>query len=189
MPWIELTAQQKNLLKAKLGDDDLAKAIIDMVGASVSTNGINNTTPTYVAKTDYFETTNGITTWLLTLTNVQAFWEVTMGLTPKHINTLCDEAITHPIDLANFDSDDFDSVIRSVKGEVALPGLAQIRLKQTCDLFQYVLDTESTMKDQYLTAESLKSHSIQSKAIKEHKDSKDNPSGLQRLWKSTNILS
>ena len=73
MPQIELTDQQKDLLKAKLGDDALAKAIIDMVDAGVSTNGINSTTPTYVAKTDYFEVTNGITTWLLTLTNVQAF--------------------------------------------------------------------------------------------------------------------
>ena len=57
-------------MKTKLGDDDLAKAIIDMVDAGVSTNGINNTTPTYVAKTDYFETTNRIATWFLTVPNV-----------------------------------------------------------------------------------------------------------------------
>ena len=90
-----------------------------------------------------------------------------MGLAPKHINALRDEAITHPRDLANFDSGDFNPVIRSVKGKAALPGLAQIRLKQVCDFFQYVLDTERTMKDQYLTAESLKSHAIQFKAMKE----------------------
>ena len=98
-------------MKAKLGDDDLGKAIIDMVDVGVSINDINNTTPTYVAKMDYFKTTNGITIWLLTLTNVQAFWEVTMGLEPKHINALRDKAITHPRDLANFDSGNFDSVI------------------------------------------------------------------------------
>ena len=165
-------------MKAKLGDDDLAKAIIDIVDADVSTNGINNTTPTYVAKTDYFETTNGITTWFHTLTNVQAFLEVIMGLALKHINALRDEAITHPTDLGNFDSGNFDSVIQSVKGKAELPGLAQIYLKQACAFFQYVLDTGRTMKDQYLTAESLKSHSIQFKAIKEQKDSKDSPSDL-----------
>ena len=45
-----------------------------------------------------------------------------MGLATKHINALRDEAITYPRDLANFDSDNFDSVIQSVKGKVALPG-------------------------------------------------------------------
>ena len=98
-------------MKAKLGDGDLARAIIDMVDAGVSTNGINTTTPTYVAKTDYFETTNRITTWLLPIMNVQPFWEVPVGLAPKYTNALRDKAITHPRDLANFDSGDFDSVI------------------------------------------------------------------------------
>ena len=83
-----------------------------------------------------------------------------MGLAPKHTNALRDEAITHPRDLANFDSGDFDSVIQSVKGKAALPGLTQIRLKQACAFFQYVQDTGRTLKEQYLTAESLKSHSI-----------------------------
>ena len=66
-----------------------------------------------------------------------------MGLVPKHINALRNEDITHPKDLANFDLDDFDSVIQSVKGKTALPGLAQICLKQACDFFQYVVDTGS----------------------------------------------
>ena len=122
-------------MKTELGDDALAKAIIDMVDAGVSTNGINNITPLYVAKTDYYDTTNRITTWFLTVPNVKAFWEDTMGLAPKHINALHDEAITHLRDLANFDSGNFDSVIRSVKSKAALPGLAQIRLKQACDFF------------------------------------------------------
>ena len=116
-----------------------------------------------------------------------------MGLAPKHINALRDEGITHPRDLANFDSDDFDSVIRSVKGKgkgkAALPCLAQIRLKQACGFFQYALDTGRTLKDQYLTTEPLKSHAIQFKAIKEQKDSKDSPLGLPKLSKSTDILS
>ena len=167
MPRIVLTTQQKELLKTKLGDDDLAKVIIDMVDTGVSTNDINNTTPTYVAKTDCFETMNGNATWFLTVQNLKTFWEVTMGLAQRNINALRDKGITHPRDLANFDSGDFDSVIRSVKGKVALPGLAQIRLKQACDFFQYVLDTGRALKDQYLTAESLKSHSIQFNAIKE----------------------
>ena len=97
--------------------------------AGVNTNGVNTTTPAYVTKTDYYETINGNTTWFLTAPNVQAFWERAMGLAPKHINALCDKGITHPRDLANFDSGDFDLVIRSVKGEATLTGLAQIRLK------------------------------------------------------------
>ena len=190
MPRIVLTNTQKELLKTKLGDDDLAKAIISMVDAGVNINGVNNTAPTYVATMDYFETmANGNSVTYLTTVEVKALFEDVMGLTPKHINALREERITHPRDLANFDSDDFDSVIRSVKGKAALPGLAQIRLKQACDFFQYVLDTERKLKDQYLTAESLKSHSIQFKAIKEQKDNKDSPKGLPRLSKSTDILS
>ena len=176
MPRIVLTNTQKELLKTKLGDDDLAKAIISMVDAGVNSNGVNNTPPTYVCSMDYFETVAGVTTaTYLTTVKVKAFFEDVMGLAPKHINALREEGITHPRDLANFDSDDFGSVIRSVKGKAALPGLAQIRLKQACDFFQYVLDTERKLKDQYLTAESLKSHAIQFKAIKEQKDNKDSP--------------
>ena len=73
MPRIVLTTTQKDLLKTKLGDDDLAKVIIDMVDVGVSTNGINNTTPLYVTKTDYYETRNGIHTWFLTVPNVKVF--------------------------------------------------------------------------------------------------------------------
>ena len=47
-------------------------------------------------KTDYYETINGNTTWFLTVPRVTAFWEVVMGLVPKHINALRDEGITHP---------------------------------------------------------------------------------------------
>ena len=105
-------------MKTKLGDEDLAKAIINMVDVGVNINGINNTTPTYVAMGNYYETkANGTTTWFLHIPNVQAFWEKTMGLVPKHIYALRDEANTHPRDLANFDSGDFDSVIQSVKGK------------------------------------------------------------------------
>ena len=74
MPRIVLTTQQKELLKTKLEDDDLATAIIDMVDAGVNINVINNTPPTYVAKTDYFETIDGNTTWFITVPNIQAFW-------------------------------------------------------------------------------------------------------------------
>ena len=112
-----------------------------------------------------------------------------MGLAPKHFNVLRDKGITHPKDLANFDSDNFGSVIQRVKGKAALPGLDQICLKQACDFFQYVLDTGRKLKDQYLTSESLKSNAIQFKAIKEQKDSKESPFGLPKLSKSTDIFS
>ena len=62
MPCIGLTTQQKELLKTKLREDDLPTAIINMVDAGVNTNGVNNTTPAYVAKTDYYETKNRNTT-------------------------------------------------------------------------------------------------------------------------------
>ena len=149
MPRIVLTTTQKELLKTKLGDEDLAKSIINMVDAGINTNCINNTTPKYVAMTDYFETINGNTITSLTTHEVKAFFEIIMGLAPKHINALRDKGIIYLRDLANFDSDNFDSVIRSVKGEAALPDLAQIRLKQACDFFQYVLDTGIKLKYQY----------------------------------------
>ena len=44
------------------------------------------------------------------------------------------------------------------------------------------------MKNQYLTADSIRSHTIQFKAIKDMKDNKDSPSGLPKLLKSTEPL-
>ena len=96
MPCIGLTNIQKELLKIKLEDDALARAIIDMVDTGITSNGIKNTTPVYVAMTDYFETKNGNTTQFLTVPRITAFWEVVMGLAPKHINALRDKGITHP---------------------------------------------------------------------------------------------
>ena len=72
MPRIGLTDIQKQL-KTKLGDDALAMAIIDMVDAGITSNGINNTAPAYVATADYFETKNGHTIWFLTVTRVTPF--------------------------------------------------------------------------------------------------------------------
>ena len=111
MPGIVLTTQQKELLKIKLGDEDLTKAIINMVDAGINTNVINNTPLTHVCHTDYFKIVDGNSVTYLTTIEVKAFFEVVMGLAPKHINALRDEGITHPKYLANFDSDDFDSVI------------------------------------------------------------------------------
>ena len=125
---------------------------------------------------------------LIATYEVKAFFEGVMGLAAKHINALRDKGITNPKDLANFDSDYFEAVIRSIIGKAALPDLAQIRLKQVCDFFQFVLDTGRKMKNQYLTAEVLQSHSIRSKVIKDQKDSKDSPTGLPKLPKSTDIL-
>ena len=117
-------------MKDKIGNDALATATINMVDAGVNSNGVNNRTPVYVATMDYFETdANGHHTWFLNPTSVKHFWEVVMCLSPKHINVLREEGITHPRDLSNYDSDDFDSVIRSLKGKTSLPGWAQILLK------------------------------------------------------------
>ena len=73
MPRIGLTIQQKELLKTKLGDDDLAIAIVDMVYTGVNTNGVDDTTAAYVAKMDCYESKKGDTTWFLTVPNLHAF--------------------------------------------------------------------------------------------------------------------
>ena len=45
------------------------------------------------------------------------------------------------------------------------------------------------MKNQYLTHNLIKSHAIQLKAIKDDKDSKNSPSSILKLSKSTDIVS
>ena len=82
---------------------------------------------------------------------------------------------------------EFDSVIPSVKGKVALPGLVQIRLKQACEFFQFALEIERTNTDQYLTHNSIKGHAVQFKTLKEMKDNKE-MMALTKLTVSTNIL-
>ena len=82
-----------------------------MVDAGVNSNGINNTVPTYVDIMNYFETIDGNTTTYLTTHEVKAFYEVVMGLALKHISALRDKGITHPNDLADFDSDDYEAII------------------------------------------------------------------------------
>ena len=125
---------------------------------------VNHTQPTYVAATDYSETVDGVLVTYLTITAVQNFLELALSLVPKHIdiNALQDEGTTHPKDLAQFNSKEFDMVIRSMKGKAALPGLAQIRLKQVCNFFQFIRSTSRKMKNQYLTHDSIKSESCYS---------------------------
>ena len=123
----------------------------------------------------------------LTIAAVQDFWEMTLSLAPKHINALRDEGITHPKDLAQFNSKEIDMIIRSMKGKAALPGLAQIRLKQACDFFQFIRATNRKMKNQYLTHDLIKSHAIQFQAFKDTNSKK--VGGLPKLTKSTDVLS
>ena len=61
---------------------------------------VNHTQPTYVATNDYAGTIDGARITYLTVNAVKLFWEDTLTLTPKHINALCEEGITHPKDLA-----------------------------------------------------------------------------------------
>ena len=149
---------------------------------------VNHAQPTYVADTDYSETIDGALVTYLTIAEVQAFWETTMTLAPKHVHALRDEGITHPIDSGLFTGKEFEMVIRSMKGrQAALPGLAQILLKQACDYFQFLLATDRKMKNQYLTRDSIKSHAIQFQAFKDT-DSKE-IGGLPKLTDSTDVLS
>ena len=108
---------------------------------------VNHTPPIYVANADYSETIDGVLVTYLTIAAVQNFWVVTLSLAPKHINALRAEGITHPKDVAQFNSKEFDMVIRSMKGKAALPGLAQTRVKQACDSFQFIRATSWKMKN------------------------------------------
>ena len=84
---------------------------------------VNHTPPIYVTDTYYSETIDGAQVTYLTVGAVRSFWEVTLALLPKHINALRDEGITHPKDLAQFTSKEFDMVICSMKGrQAALTG-------------------------------------------------------------------
>ena len=149
---------------------------------------VNHTQPTYTAANDYAETIDGMGVTYLTVNAVKRFWEDTLTLAPKHSNALREKGITHPKDLAQFDSKEFNMVICSMKGRsAALPGLAQIRLRQACDFIQYTKATGRKMKDQYLTYNSIKSHAIQYRAFKDT-DSKE-VGGLPKLTDGTDVLS
>ena len=88
---------------------------------------VNYAQPTYVADTDYAETIDETLVTHLTVGAIEAFWETTLTLAPKHVHALWEEGITHPKDLAQFNSKEFNMVIRRMKGKAALIGLAQIR--------------------------------------------------------------
>ena len=149
---------------------------------------VNNTQPVYAANNDYDEAVDGAIVQHLTVNAVQTYFETTLTLAPKHIHALRDEGITHPHDLAQFTSTEFENVIQSVKGKAALPGLAVVRLKQTCDFFQYLEMTNRAIKSQYLTADSIKSHAVQYHALKDLKDS-SKVAKLTKLSISTDVLS
>ena len=188
-----LTRAQETSFKAALGDDAVASALLARLAspviqpaASRASSNVNNTMPSFTPQADWSKAINGIHTPLLTADAVKDFFVKELGLSPKHINILCEEGITHPIDFAQFDSEDFDLVIKSVKGlNVPLPGLSQILLKQACDYIQFLVSTGREIKDDYLKQGSIKNHAMQFKAIKE---AKDGPSGLPKLGKSTDVL-
>ena len=96
---------------------------------------VNNVQPVYAANNNYDEAIDGVIVQHLAINAVQEYFEVTLSLSPKHIHALREEGITHPHDLAQFTSTEFEAVIRSVKRKAALPGLAVVRLKQSCDFF------------------------------------------------------
>ena len=142
--------------------------------------------PSFTAQADWHKVINGVQVPLLTADTVKDFFVKELGLSPKHINILRKEGITHPIDFAQFNSEDFDLVIKSVKGlNVPLPGLSQILLKQACDYIQFLVSTGREIKDDYLQRDSIKNHAMQFRAIKEVKDG---PLGLPKLGKSTDVL-
>ena len=149
---------------------------------------MNNTQPVYAANNNYDEAIDGVIVQHLTVNAVQTYFETTLALSAKHIYALQEEGITHPHDLAQFTSTEFEAVIQSVKGRTPLPGLAVVRLKQTCDFFQYLEATNRAIKSQYLTHDSIKSHAVQYQTLKDLKDS-SKVAKLTKLSISTDVLS
>ena len=188
-----MTRNQEAHLKTALGDDAVATAILTRLASPVVQpaaarvpSNVNDVMPSFTPQADWTKTVNGTQTTLLTEPIVKDFFVTGLGLAAKHVNILREEGITHPIDFAQFDSEDFDSVIKSVKGlNVPLPGLSQILLKQACDYIQFLVSTGREIKDDYLQRDSIKNHAMQFKAIKE---AKDGPLGLPKLGKSTDVL-
>ena len=129
-----LTRSQETQFTAALGNDAVAAALLARLAspviqpaASRASSNVNNTMPTFTPQADWTKVINGVNTPLLSSNVVKNFFVKELGLSPKHINILREEGITHQIDFAQFDSEDFDSVIKSVKGlNVPLPGLSQI---------------------------------------------------------------
>ena len=139
------TRNQITAIESALGPSTAATLIAQMNANALGQPGappgpplVNHTAPSYTVAPDYAETINGVHVTHLTVGAVRTFLEITMTLAPKHINALREEGITHPIDLAQFTSKEFEMVIRSMKGrQAALPGLAQIMLKQACDFSSF----------------------------------------------------
>ena len=118
-----LTRNQEAHFKAAIGDDAVATALLARLASPViqasaprAASNVNNTTPSFPAQPDWEKTVNGVQIPLLSSNVVKGFFVNELGLAAKHINILREEGITHPIDFAQFDSEDFDSVIKSVKG-------------------------------------------------------------------------
>ena len=116
-----LNRNQETAIEAALGIATGRILIAQMNAAAQAPPGgppgqplVNNTPPTYVAAPDYAETIDGMRVTYLTVGAVQTFLETTMTLAPKHINALREEGITHPKDLAQFTSKEFEMVIRSM---------------------------------------------------------------------------
>ena len=184
-----ITQDQERDLIAVLGRP-MAVMILASLRAGQRPAGpvVNNIQPVYVANNDYDEAIDGAVVQHLTVNAVQTYFETTLALSAKHIHALREEGITHPHDLAQFTSTEFEAVIRSVKGRAPLPGLAVVRLKQSCDFFQYLQVTNRAIKSEYLTHNSIKSHAVQYQALKDLKDS-SKVAKLTKLSTSTDVLS
>ena len=72
---------------------------------------VNNTQPVYAANNNYDEAIDGVIVQHLTVNAVQTYFETTLALSAKHIHALRKEGITHPHDLAQFTSTEFEAVI------------------------------------------------------------------------------
>ena len=110
-----LTRNQETQMRTALGAQ-VAQRLLDLLNGQggaglVVPPLVNHTPPTYVTDANYSEAIDGVLVIYLPTAAVQNFWEVTLSLAPKHINVLCAERITHPKELVQFNSKEFDMVI------------------------------------------------------------------------------
>ena len=103
--------QEQDLITA-LGQP-MAVTILANLRAGQPTAGpvVNNTQPVYATNNNYNEAIDGVILQHLTINAIQEYFEVTLSLSPKQIHALRKEGISHPHDLAQFNSTEFKAVI------------------------------------------------------------------------------
>lgn len=96
-----LTRNQEQIFRTVIGNEEVTTAIIARLSSPIQApaprvlSNINNTMPNFVPEDDWEVTVNWATVILLTQANLKNLFVRELSLSPKHINILCEEGITH----------------------------------------------------------------------------------------------